>query len=156
LEVFWRCANKKGATENPHEFATAAVRILKEKLVDHLVEGVQYEKIDDWYEMTQLDTEIESWLDHMVPADHSVYDHVIYDSQVEKAFIEGLEQRDYVKLYLKLPAWFTVPTPVGEYNPDWVIVMEDRDAHGQPAGKPALYLVRERRDPQAWTIFGQT
>lgn len=145
LEFFRRCSNKKAATENPHEFAAAAVRIVKEKLVDHLVEGVQYEKIDNWYEMTQLDGEIESWLDHMVPANRSVYDHVIYDSQVEKAFVEGLEQRDYVKLYLKLPGWFTVPTPVGEYNPDWAIVMEDRDAHGQSTGKPALYLVRETK-----------
>jgi len=51
-----------------------------------------------------------------------------------------------VKLYVKLPAWFTVPTPVGEYNPDWAVVMEVRDEHGQPAGKPLLYLVRETKD----------
>ena len=48
--------------------------------------------------------------------------------------------------YLKLPSWFKVPTPVGEYNPDWAIVMEDRDEHGQPTGNPFLYLVRETKD----------
>jgi type III restriction enzyme len=50
-----------------------------------------------------------------------------------------------VKLYLKLPGWFTVPTPVGEYNPDWAIVMEDLDAHGDPKGEKLLYLVRETK-----------
>jgi type III restriction enzyme len=80
-----------------------------------------------------------------VPAERSVYDHVVYESEIERQFVEGLEHRDDVKLYLKLPAWFTVPTPIGEYNPDWAIVMEDRDEHGQPTSKPLLYLVRETK-----------
>ena len=40
---------------------------------------------------------------------------------------------------MKLPAWFTVPTPVGEYNPDWAIVL-DRDGEGE-----RVYLVRETK-----------
>ncbi|MBC8457583.1 MAG: hypothetical protein H8D67_06270, partial [Deltaproteobacteria bacterium] len=44
-----------------------------------------------------------------------------------------------------LPTWFTVCTPVGEYNPDWAIVMEDPD---KPTGEPLLYLVRETKDTQ--------
>lgn len=145
LEVFKRAKKKKAALDNPHEFATVTVRLIKDKLAEHLVNGIQYEKINEWYEMTQLDEEIESWMDYLIQADRSVYDHVIYDSDVEKEFIKGLEGRDDVKLYLKLPAWFTVPTPVGEYNPDWAIVMEERDEHGQPTGKSLLYLVRETK-----------
>jgi len=60
-------------------------------------------------------------------------------------FVDELEKRDDVVFYLKLPNWFTVDTPVGRYNPDWAIVMEERDAHGQPMGKPHLYLVRETK-----------
>jgi type III restriction enzyme len=145
LEIFKRIKDKKSATDNPQEFATVAVRILKKKLADHLVNGIQYEKVNEWYEMTQLETEIESWMDYLVPATHSVYDHIIYESEVEKEFVKGLEKRGDVKLYLKLPNWFTVPTPVGGYNPDWAIVMEERDAHGHPTGKPLLYLVRETK-----------
>src|SRR5258708_37511982 len=96
--------------------------------------------------MTQLDEEIDSWEEYLIPGANSVYDQVIYDSGVEKAFVEGLEKRDDVKLYLKLPRWFTVPTPVGNYNPDWAIVIEVRDAFGQPTDKPLLYLVRETKD----------
>ncbi len=64
---------------------------------------------------------------------------------MEKRFVEGLEKADQVKLYVKLPNWFTLPTPVGEYNPDWAIVWEDRDPHGKPTGKALLYLVRETK-----------
>lgn len=145
LEVYKRTKHQHTALLNPQEFATTAVRILKDKLADQLVNGIQYEKIDEWYEMAQLDAEIESWLEYLVPADRSVYDHVIFDSEVEREFVEGLEMRADVKLYLKLPSWFTVPTPVGEYNPDWAIVMEERDAHGDPTGRPLLYLVRETK-----------
>ncbi len=113
--------------------------------MEQLVDGIKYTKLNDWYEMTQLDAEIESWNEYLIPAPHSVYDQVIYDSDVEKKFVEGLEKRDDVKLYLKLPRWFTVPTPVGNYNPDWAIVIEERDAFGQPANRPLLYLVRETK-----------
>jgi len=54
-----------------------------------------------------------------------------------------MEAREDVKLYVKLPGWFKVSTPVGDYNPDWAIVMED---HASRAGKPILYLVSETKD----------
>jgi type III restriction enzyme len=146
LELIRRTKNQKAAVKNPHDFATEAVRILKERLAEHLVMGIQYEPIEEWYEMTQLEAEIESWEQYLIPASRSVYDNVIYDSKVEREFVEGLERRDDVKLYLKLPRWFTVPTPVGEYNPDWAIVLEERDPHGEPTGKDLLYLVRETKD----------
>ncbi len=145
LELFCRASNKNAALENPHEFAVEAVRAIKDCLADHLADGIQYEKIGDWYEMAKLDTEIESWQQYLVPSPHSVYDHVIYDSEIERSFVEGLEHRNDVKVYLKLPPWFKVPTPVGDYTPDWAIVMEDLDVQGNPTGKPLLYLVRETK-----------
>ncbi len=64
-----------------------------------------------------------------------------FDSDsIEKPFIEALEKRKDVKLYIKLPSWFTVITPIGEYNPDWAIVMEDPEG-----GEDLLYLVRETK-----------
>jgi type III restriction enzyme len=146
LEIFRRTRQKQAALDNPHGFATEAVRIIKEKLADQLVDGIQYERINEWYEMSQFDAEIESWEQYLVPAERSVYDHVVWDSEVERRFAEELDRRDDVRLFLKLPSWFTVPTPIGEYNPDWAIVMEERDEHGEPTGRPLLYLVRETKD----------
>ena len=145
LNIFMRTRKQQEALDNPQEFASVAVRIIKEKLTDQLIDGIQYEKIDECYEMCQLEASIDSWKEYLIPAKHSVYDHVIFDSEVERKFVEGLEKRDDVKLYLKLPSFFTVPTPIGEYNPDWAVVVEPRDAHGEPTGEQMLYLVRETK-----------
>ena len=145
LDIFRRTQKQQAALDNPHEFATVAVRIIKEKLTDQLVDGIKYEKIGECYEMCQFETSIRSWKDHLIPAKCSLYDHVIYDSEVEKNFVEGLEKLDYVKLYVKLPAFFKVPTPIGSYNPDWAIVVEPRDEFGEPTGEQLLYLVRETK-----------
>jgi type III restriction enzyme len=146
LEIFKQASPKiqAAALKNPFEFATVAAHIVKNKLADQLVDGIQYEKINQWYEMTQFE-DIPGWSDNLVPADHSVYDQVVYESEIEKGFVEGLEHRQDVKLYVKLPGWFTVPTPVGDYNPDWAIVLEPRDEFGMPTGEEFLYLVRETK-----------
>ena len=132
--------------DNPHEFASVAVRIIKEKLTDQLVNGIKYEKIDEYYEMCQFETSIQSWEDNLIRAERSLYDHVIYYSEVERNFVEGLEDQNEVKLYVKLPAFFKVPTPIGSYNPDWAIVFERHDEFGKPTGEETLYLVRETKD----------
>lgn len=69
---------------------------------------------------------------------HSVYDYVVYDSEVERNFAEQLENNESVKVYAKLPDWFKVPTPLGSYNPDWAVVIEDN-------GLDKLYFVVETK-----------
>ena len=145
LEILKRTQNRQPALDNPHEFASVTARIIRLKLKDQLVDGIRYEKINEWYEMSQFEAEIETWDEYLIPADNSLYDHVIFDSDVEKQFVDGLERRKEVKLYLKLPSFFTVPTPIGEYNPDWAIVFEPHDEFGEPTGEQMLYLVRETK-----------
>jgi len=142
LEILRRTKRKDAAVKNPHEFATTVIRIIKEKLADHLVNGIQYTKIEDCYLM-ELFQDIEKNQQYLIPAEKSIYDHVIYDSDVERQFAEGLEGRKDVKLYVKLPSWFKVPTPVGEYNPDWAIVVEEVNQFDEVTNK--LYLVRETK-----------
>ncbi len=145
LEILKRTENQQAALDNPPEFAKVVVEKIRQKIVTQLIDGIKYEKIGEVYEMSQFDCELESWKDCMEPASRSIYDHVIWDSEVEKKFVEGLEQRADIILYLKLPAFFAVPTPVGNYNPDWAIVKEERDAHGESIGEEKLYLVRETK-----------
>lgn len=148
-KTLWEIASSYTAKEsiciNPQEFALKAVKIIKHNLAGLLINGIYYEKIDQHYEMSQLDDQFESWENYLVPTQRSIYDHVEFDSNIEKEFVEGLEHRQDVKMYIKLPGWFTVPTPVGKYNPDWAIVMDERDEFGNATGKPLLYLVRETK-----------
>jgi type III restriction enzyme len=146
-QLFSRLSNPRKALANPHEWASIAVRIVKEQLADYLVNGIQYEKTGEWYDMRQIldDEEIELFSKYIVADastdEKSVYDLVPCDSEVEKQFVKDLESRADVKVYVKLPYWFTVPTPVGEYEPDWAIVMQDPDKDSQPV----LYLVTETK-----------
>lgn len=148
LAIFKKTEKRMEATQNPHGFAVAAVSVLKEKLSDQLINGIKYEKDGTWYEQSQFADEIDSWEDYLVPSNAidgvggtHLYDNVRWDSEgIEKPFAESLEKRSDVKLYIKLPDWFTVDTPIGRYNPDWAIVMNDPNNE-----ENKLYLVRETK-----------
>jgi type III restriction enzyme len=103
---------------------------------------VQYVELDDAYEMSLFEN-LEGYEDSLVPIERSIYDHVIADSTIERDFAEALDAMNQVKLFVKLPDWFVVPTPVGEYNPDWAIVFAVQDEFGESREK--LYLVRETK-----------
>lgn len=53
-----------------------------------------------------------------------VYDHVVYDSENERRFVEELEASQEVAVYVKLPRRFYISTPVGNYTPDWAIAFK--------------------------------
>jgi type III restriction enzyme len=147
-EVYRRTRQQQAALDNPQEFAATAVRIIADKLAQMLVDGIRYEKLGEWYEATQFEAELEAWADYLVPVKAaSLYDHVLFESDIEKKFCEDLDNWNQVRLYVKLPKWFKVETPVGEYNPDWAIVFEPRDSVGEATGERLLYLVRETKDP---------
>jgi type III restriction enzyme len=122
--------------QNSQEFAIKTVRAIKTRLADQLVEGIQYQKLNEWYKINLLGTEIERWWAHMEQAQNALYDQAVFDSDVERRFVQDLENVAEVKLYVKLPGWFTIPTPIGEYDPDWAIVWRP---HDEPSGEPLLY-----------------
>jgi hypothetical protein len=93
--------------------------------------------------MTEWVEEQETVSERLVPVDNSIYDFILVQSDTESRFAEKLKKRSDVRLFVKLPSWFRVATPVGYYNPDWGLVMEEVDAFGEPG--PALYLVRETK-----------
>lgn len=95
---------------------------------ENLTEGIKYEKINDYFEMDLLfnDDELYGYEDRnllSLNSEKNIYDHVIYDSQVEKNFAVDCENDDEVILYAKLPSSFKVDTPIGSYNPDWAVVL---------------------------------
>jgi type III restriction enzyme len=145
--IITRTTNRKAALDNPQEFAVQAARIIREKAIKQLVDGIQYEKDGKWYEMSEWVEEEETVSDRLSPVDNSIYDHIVWQSEPERRFAEKLKRRNDVRLFVKLPAWFKVATPVGQYNPDWALVMEQLDAHGDP-GK-LLSLVRETKSTTA-------
>ena len=147
--------DRKAILDNPHEFASALTIIIKAKLADQLVGGIKYQRDGTWYEQTQFDDLIEALEANVVksePNGHAggthIYDGVVVDSEtIERPFAEALEKDARVKLYVKLPDWFSVTTPIGGYNPDWAIVMDLGE------GQDHLYLVRETKSSPISTIY---
>ena len=126
---------------NPQRFLDQTAAILKHELHRLLVDGIKYERLDgsgpdtEWEMLLFKNEELVNYL-NALQVQKSVYEYVVYDSEVEREFAKKLDERDDIKLFVKLPGWFEVDTPVGKYNPDWAILKHDGTA---------LYLVRETK-----------
>jgi type III restriction enzyme len=133
--------NRQSALDNPQEFALQAARIVREKAIQQLVDGIRYFKDGTWYDMSEWVEEEATVSERLIPVDNSIYDHIVVQSETEKKFAEKLKRMKNVRLFIKLPNWFKVGTPVGQYNPDWGLVMEQ--VFGEDG--PLLYLIRETK-----------
>ena len=126
---------------NPAKFIETAADTINRRKRLALVEGIKYQRLGDEHYFAQelfRSEEMIGYLKNMMAAQKSVYDHVVYDSDNEAAFANSLEQFPAVKVYAKLPPWFQIPTPLGPYNPDWAVLIEDD-------GGERLYLVVETK-----------
>jgi type III restriction enzyme len=127
---------------NPQQFiemAAEAINLCKRLVV---VDGIRYQRLGDehYYAQELFDQEeLTGYLKNMVAdTKKSVYEQVVYQSDVEATFADQLEKNAAVKVYAKLPGWFTVPTPLGTYNPDWAVLIQED-------GRERLYLVVETK-----------
>lgn len=113
--------------KNPQAFIEFVVDVIRRKKIAQLVSGIKYERIegDVWCQELFESQELKGYLNNnLLKSDRSPYDYVIYDSDIEKEMAEKLEASKNVKVYAKLPSWFVIDTPLGTYNPDWVLVWE--------------------------------
>jgi len=142
VNILRRCGRLEAFKINPQKFIEQAVTIIKNQMRLFIVDGIKYEKIgeDEFYAQELFeDQELMGYLSkNMLPAEKSIYDHVIYDSDVEETFAQELENNTQVKIYAKLPSWFKIDTPLGSYNPDWAVLV-DKD------GAEKLYFVVETK-----------
>ena len=129
---------------NPQAFMAVVAREISRGLHDLMLEGIKYEKIAGTYwEQTRIEQEAEegivrylSNLYEVQNRDKSLFDAIEYESEVEKRFARDLDNNENVKVFVKLPGWFRIDTPIGPYNPDWAFVTEREDK---------LYFVRETK-----------
>ncbi|MBN2577280.1 MAG: DEAD/DEAH box helicase family protein [Deltaproteobacteria bacterium] len=112
---------------NPQAFLQLAAEAINRCKRLAVVDGIKYQRLGDdcYYAQELFDTkELQAYLENCVEAGNSVYEKVVCDSETERLFAEQLANNNAVKVFAKLPGWFTVQTPLGGYNPDWAIVVE--------------------------------
>ncbi len=110
---------------NPEEFISKVIKTIKEQKATMIVECIRYNTIDDTYDSTIFTNEKHSsTYERAIPANKSIMEYVFPDSNGERDFAEALEKATEVCVYAKLPRSFQIPTPVGNYAPDWAIAFE--------------------------------
>lgn len=132
---------------NPQQFIEIVADAINRCKRIVLVDGIRYQRLgdDEYYAQELLEREeLTGYLKNMLQdTQRSVYQHVVYDSEVERDFADQLEKNDAIKVYAKLPGWFKVPTPLGSYNPDWAVLVTTPDGD-------RLYFVVETKS----SLFG--
>ena len=129
---------------NPQLFLDLATTTINQCLYNLIIDGIKYQKIGhSEYEMTLFEAqELEIYLNefsfNITNPSKTIYEKFVpLDSGVESKFAKDCETSDQIKFYFKLPNWFKIPTPIGNYNPDWAIVFED---------DKKIYFVAETKD----------
>ena len=128
---------------NPEQFISEAVLLIKEQKATLTIEHLAYDVVADAYE-TNIFTAAEVGRDlskAVGDLKNHVFDYAVVDSDVERRFVRDLDTSTDVVVYSKLPGGFLIPTPVGDYNPDWAI------AFSQSSVKH-IYFVAETKGSQ--------
>lgn len=111
---------------NPEEFISKVIRLINEQKATMIVEHISYDTIEGEYDSTIFTAEKNTQsFDKAFLAKKAIQDYVFTDGSAEKSierkFAEDLDAADEVCVYAKLPRTFQIPTPVGNYSPDWAI-----------------------------------
>ena len=112
---------------NPENFISEATRLIQEQKATCIIEHLSYDAISETHN-TDIFTAAQSKQDFSKadsPLKRHIYDYVITDSKTERTFVQELDKSNEVVVYAKLPKGFSIPTPVGNYNPDWAISFKE-------------------------------
>ena len=112
---------------NPESFIAEAVRLINEQKATMIIEHLAYDPVEDKFDI-DIFTAGQTKQDFSKAGDklkRHIYDYVITDSGIERKFVETLDTCTEVVVYAKLPRGFLIPTPVGDYNPDWAISFKE-------------------------------
>jgi type III restriction enzyme len=135
---------------NPQVFLDQVTEIIRSEMGKLIVEqggatlgakGIKYSKIlsggkELRWETSEFSPEEQVDIESSVAINKSLYERVIFDSTIERNFALELDKRPDVLLFVKLPWWYKIDTPVGKYNPDWAIALK---------GGEIVYIVRETK-----------
>jgi type III restriction enzyme len=142
VEILKQSGRLKDFTLNPQSFMTETARMINRALHEMIIDGIKYEPINgQYYEMHLFeDEEIEEYLSRLYTVqstdNRTPFNYIAYDSGTEEEVAKLLDADEHVKFFCKLPRWFKVATPLGDYNPDWAVVVDET---------PKLYLIRETK-----------
>jgi len=114
-------------SRNPEEFIIKVVKLINEQKAALVIQQIQYNLLDDSFDQSVFtENALRGTLgDDAMPVNQHIFDYVVTDSNTERDFAKELDVSSEIDVYAKLPRGFYIPTPMGNYNPDWAIVFKD-------------------------------
>lgn len=112
---------------NPEEFIRKVIQIIREQKATMIVDHIHYHITDGKFDSSIFTAASRAEFDKAYQATKHITDYVVADSKGERDFAHDLDEASEVVVYAKLPRSFQIPTPVGNYAPDWAIAMERGD-----------------------------
>ncbi len=112
---------------NPENFIAEAIRLINEQKATVIIEHLAYDPVEDTFDLDIFTAGLTKQ-DFSKAGDklqRHIYDYVLTDSNIERQFVKELDTSSEVVVYAKLPRGFLIPTPVGDYNPDWAISFKE-------------------------------
>ena len=110
---------------NPEEFIRKVTRLILEQKATIIVEHISYNRIDGKFDSDIFTQEKHGTIDRAFEGKKSIVDYVFTDSEGERKFVGQIDTAKEVAVYAKLPKGFHIPTPVGNYSPDWAIAFQE-------------------------------
>ena len=112
---------------NPESFIAEAVRLINEQKATVIIEHLAYDPTEDKFDLDIFTTgqTKKDFSNAGEKLQRHIYDYVLTDSNIEREFVKELDTCTDVVVYAKLPRGFLIPTPVGDYNPDWAISFKE-------------------------------
>lgn len=143
MEILQKSGKIIDFINNPQKMTELFIETLRSVQSKMEIDGISYKRLDGeeyWLQEIFDSDEIIAYLDkNALSVENSLYDHVIYDSStVELPFARSLDSDPDVKMFFKIPNKFKIETPIGTYNPDWAVYMDED-------GAEKLYFVIETK-----------
>lgn len=125
----------------PEEFIRKVSNIINEEKATTVIDGITYHKTDEKFtnDIFTINNVRGELGENAIDVKKSIYDYLVTDSKNEEKFAKKLENGE-VTVYAKLPSGFKIPTPVGNYNPDWAIVLNN------PSFKYVYFIAETKGD----------
>ena len=132
LEILKKSERIGDISKNPQDFLDKVCDVISREMQELMIDGIRYQKVGlTEYEMKLFDSkELEIYMNdnsfQVTNTGKTIYENIVpLDSETENQFAKECETSEQVKYYFKLPNWFKIKTPIGNYNPDWALVFEN-------------------------------
>ena len=143
FKIVSRLTNFDALVRNPPLFLQEATIAIRRIELDEMRRGLTYTPNGESFPIAEFEAQLVRHSDRIQPTpQRGLYDGIVFDSDIEKAFAATADSDPEVVCFLKLPAFYSIDTPIGPYNPDFGVVLKKGGIRG---GKDEFYFVIETK-----------